>query len=208
MQKGQTQIIKRNTKHGDINRYLIGKHGKYGITSKNSLYHIVHFMMKDLTDSAALFVPFCVMANMAKRGLIKRDGLNNIMLLKRQCLCFGTMESKPKLENAGENQPLENFSTTGIEENKAMKIPFFAIDTPADVLLLNAILENRQVQKCSEWDNVKHLTKYVDGQAYELPICPSDCVKSVDDVQQKCGIKYSILTEHEKQQWREQGGHP
>jgi hypothetical protein len=71
-----------------------------------------------------------------------------------------------------------------------MKIPYFAVDTPADVLLLNAILEQKPVHKCAEWDNVKHLTKYIKGEAYELPVCPEGCVKTIEDVERKCGIKY------------------
>jgi len=91
-----------------------------------------------------------------------------------------------------------------------MKIPFFAIDTPADVLLLNAILEGRpSIDRCVMWRDVEHVVKEVDGRKYTLPVCPAGCVKSVDDVQLKCGIKYKgILSEQEKQAWKDKGGHP
>lgn len=71
-----------------------------------------------------------------------------------------------------------------------MKIPFTAVDTPADILFLNALLEGHEVKHCAEWDNVEHITKQVNGKVYEIPVCPQGCVKTVKEVEQKCGIKY------------------
>ena len=90
-----------------------------------------------------------------------------------------------------------------------MKIPFFAVDTPADVLLLNALLEGREIH-CAEWDNVPHAIKEIDGKVFQVPMCPDGCVKDADDVMRKCGITLwqPLLTELEKQQWRDRGGHP
>jgi hypothetical protein len=64
-----------------------------------------------------------------------------------------------------------------------------SVDTPGDLHWINAILSGIEVH-CVEWDNVeKKVTEYK-GKKYIKIMCPPGCVKTEEDVERKCGIRY------------------
>ena len=64
-----------------------------------------------------------------------------------------------------------------------------SVDTPGDLHLLNAMLTGVEVQ-CQEWDRVEKAQVEYRGRTYLKILCPAGCVKSTEDVERKCGVRY------------------
>ena len=64
-----------------------------------------------------------------------------------------------------------------------------SVDTPGDLHLINAMLTGVEV-RCAEWDMVEKKIITYKGKKYTKIMCPPGCVKSTEDVERKCGIKY------------------
>jgi len=64
-----------------------------------------------------------------------------------------------------------------------------SIDTPGDLLLLDMMLTGKET-RCVEWDKVEKRIHTCKGKVYNRVVCPVGCIKTTEDAERKCGIKY------------------